>query len=290
MHHVPGQFRKITRDTDTTRKKDKVYLTEKSIKKNARDDITNVKTCKIVSYASSTFNKQFNTTTNIIAERIVSKEMELKDFKRISDTSGEFRDYTKLERVNKELGIKQNNNQRSAPRKFQGESLFSDKFKDKPRSYKSPFLLSTRKSAVRIPIKHTSVEVKLKACSDSSISTQTQIEPQESSYIQTHFDLCTSHHHVQTPFVAHLNKDTNTEKLQAPTKSTNTDKPDLTLIHNFKVNEYMSDSDLYCLRWIKNYLLNIDIDPTQIVYDEKIRDVSEVCTKSSTTLSDLMIL
>lgn len=69
----------------------------------------------------------------------------------------------------------------------------------------------------------------------------------------------------------------------SPTKTTNTPVYYYAPYVDRKTQffDYMSESDLYCLEWFNKYLLPIDLSPCSVIIDKKIRDISEIGTKST---------
>lgn len=78
------------------------------------------------------------------------------------------------------------------------------------------------------------------------------------------------------------------------TKETATQKTEKVVIKSMEdkatdMVEYLTQSDLYCIEWIHKNLLEIDLNPFQMVQDERIKELSEItcCTSDLFCDSDL---
>ncbi|VEN57840.1 unnamed protein product [Callosobruchus maculatus] len=140
------------------------------------------------------------------------------------------------------------------------------------------FILSSR-PAGRVPVAHfgTQDDIKSEQCSAC-----TQIIPESDNFsVQTNITNETRDVSVQAEQEIGVNTEgTNTlPKINFSRYTSTVNQPDV--VQQTQMMEYMTGNDLYCLEWVRDYLFDINFDHRQIIVDDKLKEVSEVATRTS---------
>lgn len=295
------------------------------------------KTSKYPQYArseiSSIKKQDFKTTTELIARRIVNKQLE---FRQISGQS-------KKERLQKpDIAVKMNNvvvqrilhfhmkenknrqaaesrsrssspsrttsafsvaskhstgsdcknlrnNQQSVAPTTQNTSCCQDPIEGKLVRFKKPlelprFQLSTNSGKTRALLENRATQVNL----DQEYKTNTSVQTERNELVKYSSVQATPEPNLagkklQTRLFKQCDSETTPIFMRSPEKSTNTQIQFYTpyVDRQTQFFEYISDSDLFCLDWINKHLFPIDLNQGALIVDKKLRDVSEVCTKST---------
>lgn len=162
----------------------------------------------------------------------------------------------------------------------------------KKKTFERPrFSLSTKDGARRL-VENKRVQAVLQPAYLSNFGVQTDFsEFLTISTVQVEYQPSIATKKLQTRLYKKSDNETDPIHFCAPSKSTNTHtyryKPHVDRYTQFF--EYMTESDVFCLDWINKYVFPVNVNPFSVIVDRKLRDVSEVCTKS-TLFSDVKTL
>lgn len=146
------------------------------------------------------------------------------------------------------------------------------------------FQLSTKQCRARYKMENSSVQTNLDRENKSSCSTQTNFtEFVKMSSAQTTPKPSIAGKKLQTRLYKQSDNETNPVAVRSPSKSTNTYLGYYTpyVDRHTQLFDYMSEGDLFCLDWINKHLFPIELNPYSVIVDQKIRELSEMCTKST---------
>lgn len=180
---------------------------------------------------------------------------------------------------NSSLELKKSNASRGQIRETRTKSLE----RCRPR-----FLLST-KPKTRYAVSHSSVQVNMEK-STGCINTQTENMIQlRNMEVQTKKKNITNEKKMQTRLCKTDTVETDPIIIENPAKYTSTTCDFYHSEQPTQMYEYLTTSDLVCLDWVNRHLFGVSVNPHNIIVDDKIKEVSEVASKS-TFLSEMECL
>lgn len=88
---------------------------------------------------------------------------------------------------------------------------------------------------------------------------------------------------LQTRLYKKTDVETDPIAFRNPSKATNTNiyYNGSRMDHHTQLFEFMSDGDMFCLEWINKHLFPVNLNPFSVIVDQKLRDASELGTKST---------
>lgn len=142
------------------------------------------------------------------------------------------------------------------------------------------FLLST-KLTKRCAVSHSSVQVTMKK-SFTCIQTQTEnVTRLRSIPAQTRKKNITNAKKMQTRLCKTHTAETSPAFMENPSKCTGTPCDYYCTEHQTQMYEHLTTSDLVCLDWVNKHLFGVTVNPHKIIVGDKIREVSEMASKST---------
>lgn len=145
---------------------------------------------------------------------------------------------------------------------------------------KPRFLLSTQPTR-RCAVSHSSVQVTMEK-SSACIHTQTENLTQLRSIpAQTYKKNITNAKKMQTRLCKTYTTETNPILIENPVKGTSTTCDYYRSEQPTQMYEHLTTSDLVCLDWVNRHLFGVNVNPYSIIVDDKIKEVSEIASKST---------
>lgn len=160
------------------------------------------------------------------------------------------------------------------------------------KSFELPkFKLAIKTERSRYNVVNKAIQATLNDYCRSNFGVQTkQIDLVKMTDVQTDIQPNLAAKKLQTRLFKTIDEETDPELSHFASKSTSTPCNFYFAPYTDRCTQffdYMSDSEVFCLDWIKKYVFPIKLNPFSIVVDRKMRDVSELGTKS-TLFSDTL--